>query len=156
MPTGVKHLIKCRCVLPQFKSLHEPPTHQFVVFSVVDDADRVTNKFAQCNNCGVIHKVIDICKSEILSNKEDMSSILSIDDLKSGLPANLAKILEMNNSDLPSWEACSFIMENKKWGNFVVLTTDFENGTRQGKYVQILGENLFKVNTFTREEFIKS
>jgi hypothetical protein len=155
MSTGVKHLVKCRCVLPQFKSLHEPPVHQFVVFSVVDDSDKVQIKFAQCNNCGVIHKVTDICRSEILMNKEDMGSLLSINDISQGLPQNLVKILESNSCDLPTWEACSFIVENKQWGNFVVLTTDAEHGTRQGKYVQIIGENMFKVNTFTREEFIK-
>ena len=141
--------------MPQFKTLHEPPAHQFVVFSVVDDEDKVQSKFAQCNNCGVVHKITDICKSDILANKEEMGSILTIDDIKPGIPANLLKILESSNADLASWEACNFIIENKKWGNIVVLTTDFEHGTRQGKYVQIIGENLFKVNTFTREEFIK-
>jgi hypothetical protein len=155
MPTGAKHLIKCRCVMPQFKNLHEPPAHQFVVFSAIDELDQVQPKFAQCNNCGVIHKVIDICKSEILMNKEDMGSILKIDDIKPGLPPNLSKILEINDVDLPTWEAANFIIENKKWGEFVVLTSDMEHGTRHGKYVQILGENLFKVNTFSREEIAK-
>ncbi len=141
--------------MPQFKNLVNPPAHQFVVFSVINDDDRVQVKFAQCNNCGVIHKVIDVCKSEILSSKEDMGSMLKIDDIKPGLPPNLSKILEINDADLPTWEAANFICENKQWGNFVVLTSDVEHGTRHGKYVQILGENLFKVNTFSREEIFK-
>ena len=155
MPTGVKHLIRCRCVMPQFKNLPEPPQHQFVVFSVIDDNDRVQLKFAQCNNCGVIHKVIDVCKSEVLTNREDMGSILTVDEIKAGLPRNLVNILDSNDADLPTWEVASFIYENKRWGEFVVLNTDSENGTRQGKYVQILGESMFKVNTFAREEFAR-
>lgn len=155
MPTGVKHLIRCRCVMPQFKALPEPPQHQFVVFSVIDDSDRAQVKFAQCNNCGVIHKVTDVCKSEVMTNREDMGSIVTINDIKMGLPGNLINILESSDVDLPTWEFASFIYENKRWGEFVVLTTDSENGTRQGKYVQILGESMFKVSSFSREEYAR-
>lgn len=155
MSTGIKHLVSCRCVLPQFKTLNDPPRHQFVVFSIVDDSDRTQVKFAQCNNCGVIHKVTDVCKSEILSNREDMGTLMTIDEIKLGLPKNLASILEMNNADLPTWELASFIYENKRWGEVAVLTTDSESGVRSGKYIQILGESLFKVNSFSREEYAK-
>lgn len=155
MPTGLKHLIRCRCVMPQFKNLPEPPVHQFVVFSIVDDSDVVKSKFSQCNNCGVIHKVIDICKSEIIQSRESMGSLINIDDIKPSLPQNLVAILESNGADLATWEASQFIFENEKWGEFVVLNSDAESGLRQGKYVQIIGKNLFKVGTFSREEYIK-
>ena len=155
MPTGIKHLIRCRCVMPQFKQLHEPPVHQFVVFSVIDDDDKLTVKFSQCNNCGVIHKITDVCKSELIQARESMGSLLTIDDVKVGLPQNLVVILEGNGADLPTWEAARFILENKQWGNYTVLNTDSDSGIRQGKYLQIIGENLFKVNTFAREELLK-
>lgn len=155
MPTGTKHLIRCRCVMPQFKQLHEPPVHQFIVFSVINDDDTFQVKFAQCNNCGVIHKVVDACKSEIIQSRETMGSLIRIEDIKPSLPANLVSILENNAADLPTWEAAAFIYENKQWGNYTVLNTDSDSGVRQGKYLQILGDNLFKVNTFIREEFVK-
>lgn len=155
MPTGTKHLIRCRCVMPQFKQLHEPPVHQFIVFSVINDDDTFQVKFAQCNNCGVIHKVVDACKSEIIQSRETMGSLIRIEDIKPSLPANLVSILENNAADLPTWEAAAFIYENKQWGNYTVLNTDSDSGIRQGKYLQILGDNLFKVNTFIREEFVK-
>lgn len=155
MLTGMKHLVRCRCVMPQFKNLPEPPQHQFVVFSVIQDNDRVIPKFAQCNNCGVIHKVTDLCKSEIIFNKEESGSIMKIEDIKLGLPQNLANILETNSADLATWELANFIYENKKWGELVVLAADTDSGTRHGKYVQIIGENLFKVNVFSREEYVK-
>lgn len=154
MLNGVKHLITCRCVLPQFKRRPNPPQHQFVVFSVINDDDTVKMKFVQCNNCGIVHKVTEVNRSEVVS-RESMGSLSTIDDIKVGLPTNLATVLEANSADLPTWENAQFIYENKRWGSFVVLATDEEEGLRQGKYVMILGENLIKVETFAREEIVK-
>lgn len=155
MTTGQKHLVRCRCVLPQFKRSPNPPPHQFAVFSVIGDDDVVKPKFAQCPNCGVIHHVTELGRSEIIQTREAMPSILSIDDIKPSLPENLVTILENNHADLATWELVQFIYENKLWGNFAVLTSDTEAGVKQGKYVRLLGENLFKVEIFTREEVIK-
>lgn len=155
MPIGQKHMITCRCILPQFRRLESPPAHQFVVFSVIEDDGKVRSKFVQCNNCNIVHKIIDICRSNILQNKDAMNSIMTIDDVKIGLPDNLVRLLEQNNADLPTWEAAQFIVENKQWGAFVVLTSDEDSGIKQGKYVRILGENLFKVESYVRDEIIK-
>lgn len=155
MQRGIKHLVKCRCMLQQYKSLRDPPRHQFVVFSIInDDDDTVQVKHAQCNNCGLIHKVIDICSSEILK-KEELSSLTTISDIKDTLPENIRNLLDRNNVDLPTWEHVSFIFQNKCWGDFVVMTSEYDSGVRHGKYVQILGENLFKVDSFSREEYAK-
>lgn len=151
MPTGVKHLVKCKCVLPQFRKQHTPPQHQFIVFSVINDEDRVNLKFAQCPNCGVVHKVIEISRSEIMQNREAMSSIVSIDDIRSSLPQQLTAMLDANKVDLATWEHTQFIYENKQWGSYVVLASDTEAGIKSGKYVRILGEALFKVESFTKE-----
>jgi myosin-crossreactive antigen len=154
MVTGLKHLITCRCILQQFKRQQNPPSHQFVVFSIIDD-DVVEQKFVTCNNCGIVHRVTEINKSEIVQGREEMKSIVTIDDIKLSLPARLSDLLESNNADIATWEYVQYIYENKQWGNFVVLTMDEESGTRQGKYVRILGENMFKVEPFVREEIIK-
>ena len=82
MPTGVKHLVQCRCVLPQFKHAHKPIQHQFVVFSVINDEGNVESKFAQCPNCGLIHKVVDVNNSEIMHGRENMGALITIDDVK--------------------------------------------------------------------------
>ena len=150
---GQKHLIKCRCVLPQFKNSADPEKkqHRFTVFSEIID-DVVKQKYSQCNNCGLIHKVTDICTSEIMSGKEAMSSILTIDDIKSSLNDNLISILERYQCDLPTWEHAQFVFENKKWGDFVVLTSDIEDDDKIVKYVRFLGETLLKVETYSRKE----
>ena len=154
MPTGLKHLITCRCVLPQFKRAPDPPQHQFVVFSVINDDNTVRPKFAQCNNCGIVHKVVDVCRSEV-GQRETVGSILTPDEIKATLPQPLANALDANSVDQATWEYAKFVYDNKQWGTFVVLTTDEEDGMRQGKYVQILGENMFQIDTFEREEIVK-
>lgn len=151
---GFRHLVECRCVLPQFKNRTDPPKHKFIVFSILDENDNVDSKYAQCNNCGLVHKVIDICKSEIQPGKENSSSILTIDDIKLSLPRDLSYILEKYRLELPSWEQAQFIVENKRWGEFIVLEQEDDGDTKQGKYVRILGESFFKVENFSREEFI--
>lgn len=151
---GQRHLLKCRCVLPQFKGGLNPPQHQFVVFSVVKDDDSVILKYSQCNNCGLIHKVTDICTSDVLPGKEAMGSIVGIDDIKLSLPSNLVDILERHNCDLPTWEQAQFILENKQWGNFIILAQEEDAGTKQGKYARIMSETFFKIETFTREEVV--
>jgi len=151
---GQLHLLKCRCVLPQFKGRQNPPVHQFVVFSVINDDDTVKLKYCQCNNCGIIHKVTDICTSDIMAGKEFFSSIVGIEDIKASLPANLINILERNNVSLHAWEQAQFILENKRWGEFVILAQEEDAGVKQGKYVRIMSETFFKVENFTREEIL--
>ena len=150
MKIGQKHLLSCRCVLPQYKKLENPPAHKFVVFSIIQEDESVQQKYCQCNNCGIIHKVVDICKSEILSGKEYMNSIIKLEDIKSCIHSNFSTILEANNADIATWEAVQFAVENKQWGNFVVLTTDTEGEEIHGKYIRILGEAMCKVESFTR------
>jgi hypothetical protein len=147
---GQKHLIKCRCVLPQFKRLENPPVHQFIVFSVIQEDETVKPRYSQCNNCGVVHKVIDVCKSEIVSGKENMNSLIKIEDIKPSLHPNFVGILESSQADLATWESVQFIVENKQWGQFVVLTNDSEGEEIHGKYIKILGESMCKVETFMR------
>lgn len=152
---GQKHLIKCRCVLPHLKGRDNPPQHQFMVFSKIDDNDNVIVKYSQCNNCGLIHKVTDICRSEIMSGKEEMKSILSIEDIKTSLPKNLVDILERNDVDISSWENAQFIIENKQWGNFVVLAKEEEDGVINGKYVRIMSETFFKIESFQNQAILQ-
>ena len=151
---GQKHLITCRCVLPQYKKLKDPPAHRFIVFSTIKDDDSVVIKYAQCNNCGVIHRVINVCNSEIMSGKDHMNSLMSIDEIKTSMPKNIVNILEANYVDLPTWEAVRFILQNKIWGEFVVLTTETEGEETTGKYIRILGENLCSVDSFTRSGIV--
>jgi hypothetical protein len=154
MPSGLKHLVTCRCVIQQLKRMTNPPQHQFVVFSIIDDDATVRPKFVQCNNCDIVHKVTEVNRSEIVT-RESMGSLATVDDIKAGMPPQLANLLEANDADVATWEHAQFIIENEEWGSFVVLKTDAEEGLRQGKYVRIMGPTMFKVETFARAEVVK-
>lgn len=155
MSTGQKHLIKCRCVLPQYKKVVNPPVHQFITFSIIDDNDTVKPKFVQCPNCGIVHKVTEISKSEILNGKENLKSVLTIEDIKLSLPQNIVSILEKHDVDLPTWESMLFLCENKKFGEFIVLSSESVDGLKQGKILTLLGDSLVKIDIFSTEEEIK-
>lgn len=150
---GHKHLVMCRCILQQFASKPNPPQHHFVVFSVLDDSDKVIPSFVQCNNCGAIHKVVDICRSEI-TNKDDLKSLITIDELKNNIPEKIVSILEKYNVDLPTWQHVEFLVTNEKWGETVYLATDDVDGTIQGKALILLGKGLFKVESFMKDTMI--
>lgn len=149
---GVKHLVKCVCVLPQLSKLKDPPTHEFKVFSSYDDDGAgFEPSFVQCDNCGIVHKVIDVCTSVIQRDRDEMSSVITIEDVKHSVPQNFAVILEQHHADLPTWQHVAWVVEEKKWGTQIVLAAEYIDGTRQGKVMTILGETLFKIGNFTSE-----
>ncbi len=149
---GVKHLVECVCVLPQLSKQKNPPSHEFVVFSVYDDSlDDFEASFVQCDNCGVVHKVVDICSSSILRGRDEMKSIVRIEDVKPSVPPTLAAILEQHNVDLPTWQQVAWVVEEKQWGSPIILTSEYIDGTRQGKVMTVLGETLYKISNFTNE-----
>jgi len=150
-PEGHKHVVECKCFLPQFNSTPNPPTHKFIVFSELDEYANVKPSYVQCNNCGIVHKVIEIGTSLILK-KEDTSAIVTIDELADQLPDWLKGILQRFDCDLPTWQEAQFIYINKLWGRFVVVVRERAEENVFGKILIILGENLHKIETFEREE----
>jgi hypothetical protein len=155
---GIRHNITCRCILHQFKQHKNPPLHQFVVFSVINEQTGAVNKkFVQCNNCGIIHKIIGLCESEIIEKKEDSLSLITVDDIKPSLSKTIIDVLDINKCDVSVWEYVLFIIENKLWGSITKISneTDLKEGHTQGKYIQVLNENTVKVNQFVRDDVIK-
>ena len=64
----------------------------------------------------------------------------------------MVAVLERNNCELPTWEHAQYIFEKKRWGDIVVLSNDIEGDNKIVKYVRILGETLFKVDSHIRKE----
>lgn len=150
-PEYVKHLISCRCFLPQFKSMEIPPDHQFIVFSPLNEQGDINPHYAQCNNCGLIHKIFEVGLSQTLK-KESMLTLPTIDDIKHGLPDWIVGLLELHDCDLHIYQEAEFIIANQMWGRFVVLAKERDDTMLLGKLVQILGDDLYKVETFERDE----
>ena len=145
---GVKHLIQCHCILPQFKNAEDPTFHKFVVFSVIDDSDTVQPKFAQCNNCGVIHKVTDICISE-LTTREESKSLPSTSDIKLSIPQDLSQILESYQCDIATWEQAEWIYLTKSWDQWLSLVREYdEDSELRGKRLIFLQDGRFRIEAF--------
>jgi hypothetical protein len=146
----IKHLIECKCVLPQFKQVEPPRWHYFVVFSEINETGAVIPSFVQCNNCGIVHKVTEVGVSSILG-RDDLPSLPNLEDIKSGLPEKIVSILEKYDCELPTYQEVAFILEHQLWGRMVILTKEIVDGTLLGKYLLVLGETLWKINSFQEE-----
>lgn len=145
---GIKHLISCHCVLPQYRYSNPTVFHKFVVFSLTED-DQIKEKIVQCNNCGVLHRIIDHCRSEILSGKESSSSVRTIEDIELGLPERLAAYLKSQNIDVATWEQIEWLVENTDEAE-VVIRRDEQAGRTNLKILSLKKDGAFK----TRNEII--
>lgn len=150
MKEYIKHMVECKCILPQFKKLKDPIFHKFIVFSELEeDTAAVKLSYSQCPHCGAIHKVKEIGISDIL-NKDTMLSIPTVDELKMDLPEKLSILLERNQCEIHSWQEAKFIIENKLWGRTLLLTKERDAETTIGKYLIILDRDVYKMETFER------
>lgn len=144
---GHKHFISCRCILNQHMKYASPPQFNFVVFSKFDESGNVIPKFVQCPNCGIVHKVIDICSSTIIQGKEASNSIRTIDDIRSMIPEKLQGLLDSSGCDISVWEAIECIIENSLWGESVVISVEKIDGLKTVKSVKVIGSTLYKVES---------
>ena len=124
-----RHLIQCQCVLPQYKNMTKPLFHKFPVFSTFESNDEESivfdKKYVKCNNCDVIHKVEDFCKSSINWGKENVSSLITTkEDLKFVIPDKILSVLELNNCDISIWENIYFFIENNIFNKDIIISKE--------------------------------
>ena len=145
-------MVECHCVLPQFRNSAKPKYHNFVVFSILDDSGSPIPKHARCNNCGVIHNIIDLCKSEIIAGHEE-GAVIEIEDIELMLPESITNILKNYDCDVPTWEQALFIVQNAKWGSYVILKRNYEKGIEAGKLLRLNSPGNYRIEPFsTRRE----
>lgn len=145
---GYKHIVECHCILPQFRTAKNPPWHKFVVFSIIDDSDTTIPKHARCNNCGVIHNVYDIGKSEILSGQE-AGAVMEKEDIQLMLPTSLSNILVSYNCDVATWENTLFVLQNAKFPCNITLEKKEENGIISGKMLEMLKHGNYTIKPYS-------
>ena len=148
---ATKHIIECRCVLSQFRNRKDPPLHKFVAFSVLQENGEVIETLVSCNNCGIIHKTTDLCKSEILEKSEDMSVITS-SDVTLSLPPDLREVFESYEVDLPTLQNAAWIIDNRLWGEKIILLKKELEDRVEGKYLVFKQPNQYRIETFLEEK----
>lgn len=122
-----------------------------MVFSIIDESDTVITKYASCNNCGATHKVYDVCKSEIMTGKEDIRSILSIEDFKFSLPDSLFDLLGQYQREICDYEFSQFILDNELWDSTIILSREDLEDHTQGKSVRFIEKDKFRIESYTQK-----
>ncbi len=150
----VKHLIECHCVLPQYRDKPKTVYHKFVVFSILDESDTIRPKFVNCNNCGVLHRIFDLCRSEIVNGKEDVKTAVSIEDITINFSEKLLNIVERYKLDIATIEEINFYIENNIWGESIVLSKENIDSSINIKKMILISEDKFKIINETEQVFI--
>ncbi|MBM93976.1 MAG: hypothetical protein CMF51_04425 [Legionellales bacterium] len=153
MPVGLKHLIQCRCILPTMKNRDNAPLHKFKVFSI-QDKNQIIEKLVTCNNCGIVHRVHEVCKSEILHNVEGTKSSVTIEDISLMLPETVLSVLNSYEKELPDFEHVKFMIDENKVGDFITLSQEFNDGRKTGKVLKYKGNSRFEIEPFSRSEVL--
>lgn len=151
---GIKHILECHCILPQYRDRREPVYHKFIVFSEIDESDTVVPSNVQCNNCGTVHKIYDLCKSEIVAGKDESASVEKKEDVALSLPKQLVNLLETYSLEICDYQLARHIIENKQWDSTLVLSMENEGETSSGKILRFLAEDRFRVESFSRQELL--
>ena len=153
MKEWIRHLIQCHCVLPQYRKRKDPVFHKFLVFSILNSGI-CEAKLAQCNNCGQLHNVVDLCKSEFLSGRDETSTIATEFDIGMSISDKLKTILETNNCDISLWELAEFYEENEMWGNKIILSKESTDDNIQIKSLLFVSDGKFKIKSESFQETI--
>ena len=144
---GIKHLIECHCVLKLYKGKSKPVYHKFPVYSKIDENDVVIPKLSKCNNCDTMHYIYDVCKSEIRAGKDQSDVTSSLSELSLMLPERLSNALIKLETDMSNWEHIIDIIEEKRWGEVVVLRRDIIDEKQHVKTIEIQSESIFKIKS---------
>ena len=128
----IKHLVECQCTLRLFKNRSKQIYHKFAVFSLLEEDDSIKEKYVNCNNCDIVHRVYEVNKSEIKWGNEGLKSLVTTkDDIKFNLESNgfenLVNILELNKIDVSDWEYIDYLLENNLEGHLVIEKTEMDN-----------------------------
>ena len=120
----------------------------------MDDSDTVVPTCAQCNNCGTVHQIYDICKSEICPGKDESRSVEKREDVCISLPTSLVELFESYSLEVVDYQYARFVLENKRWGTTIILSSESSGEKKEGKILRFLSEEKFRVEPFTRLEFV--
>jgi len=145
---GVKHLIECHCTLKIYEGKENHLFHKFPVYTCFDENKKPIEQIHQCNNCATLHKVIDICRSEIIrSGKDQNIASINIDDISLQLETRLSNVLRRYDCDISTWEIVLDIVDKQAWGYPVIVSRELIEGSYHVKVLKITSESKFKIFT---------
>ena len=137
---GIKHLIECHCYLAIYKNKEKRTNHKFPVYSKLDDYSNIIEKITKCNNCEALHKVTGVGVSELIPGKDQINSILKKEELAIMMPSKIANILAEYDSDISNYDHIIDIIEEKRWGEPVVIKREIINEAESVKIISVVND----------------
>jgi len=153
---GIKHLIECHCFLTIYKKGKKMINHRFPVYSKIDDQGKLIPKLVKCNNCEAAHYIEKIGRSELRPGKDQSDAVIKIEDIKHDLPDRIFKYLIENNCNIADFEHAKDIIQEKRWGESIVIRRDIVKEKQQVKYIVVNDKNNFQVKSDVIEDLIVS
>tara|TARA_R110000824_G_scaffold60853_3_gene162326 strand:+ start:6139 stop:6471 length:333 start_codon:yes stop_codon:yes gene_type:complete len=109
----------------------------------------------QCNNCETVHKIYDLCKSEIIAGKDESAVVEKPSDVAISLPNQLSELFENYSLDVSDYQLARHILDHDLWEQTIILSKETEDGLTTGKVLKILGPQKFRVDSFSRQDTIE-
>jgi len=113
-----------------------------------EESDAVLVHYANCNNCGATHKIHDLCKSEIVIGKEDISGVTNIKDFSLSLPKELYETMSQYGCSVADYQHAQYIIDSKSWSSHIVLKREEVDGLIQGKLLTFVEENKYRIESY--------
>ena len=153
---GIKHLIECHCTLKIYEGSENHLYHKFPVYSKLDKNGKIVERLVQCNHCQTIHKVYDVCKSDIIrSGKDDHKTAVSREDISYQLPDKINNILRSHDCDISTWEQVLDYYDNEYWDQKVIIRREFIEGKYHVKFLTLQNESKVKIENKVIENDIQ-
>ena len=102
-----------------------------------------------------MHKVYDLCKSEIIPGKDELRSVVTIREISPFIPSDLRQLLETYNCELSIWEHIKFLLDEQRWGDKVVITKETIKDETTGKVLTIAAKDRFTIENYIARETVE-
>jgi len=126
--------------------MKDPPHYAFPVLSKISKNGQVNDKNVKCPNCGRMHCVYEIGRSNVISG----GSYRELDDVKRTLPDDLVKALDEHGCDYITYEECELAIKKRVKNNRkIILTREYSDGEITGKCVLIKKNGDFLLESYS-------
>ena len=98
--------------------------------------------------------MIDVCNSEIQLGQE-VGAVMSKQDCGMMLPSGVKQILETYGCEVPDWEHALYILQNEKWGDFIIVNREeTEVGDLTGKILRFNAPGNYRLEPFLQKRTV--
>jgi len=71
------------------------------------------------------------------------------------MPDDLSGVLNSYSCDIATWEHAEFILANKIWGEFIILSRENIDEGSEGKILKFKSEGKYRIEPFLQRDIIK-